>query len=91
MSGLIPLLLGGLAMVPAAAGDGPRGPVAVPPLVRSARSGPWSSADTWEGAKLPGPGARVQIRTGHTVVYDIRSEVVLRSIHVAGTLAFPGP
>lgn len=59
-----------------------------PGLIRSARSGPWSEAGTWEGGKLPAAGSRVQIRTGHTVLYDIESDRVIRSIHVAGTLRF---
>ncbi len=58
------------------------------PLVRSAKSGPWSSAATWEGGKVPAAGARVQVRTEHRVVYDITSDAALRSIHVAGTLTF---
>jgi hypothetical protein len=57
-------------------------------LVRSARGGPWSAAATWEGGKLPGAGARVQVRAGHTVTYDVQSATVIRSIHVAGTLTF---
>jgi hypothetical protein len=62
-------------------------PVA-PPLVRTAGSGSWSDAKTWEGGKLPAAGARVQVRAGHRVVYDRKSEDVIRSIHVAGTLTF---
>ena len=58
------------------------------PIVRSARSGPWSAAATWEGGKVPAAGARVQVRTGHTVIYDLKSDQVIRSIHVAGTLTF---
>jgi hypothetical protein len=58
------------------------------PLVRSTRSGPWSAPPTWEGDKVPHAGARVQIRAGHTVTYDRRSDQVIRSIHVAGTLSF---
>src|SRR5262249_5411612 len=58
------------------------------PLIRSARSGPWSAADTWEGGKLPAAGARVQVRAGHTVTYDVKSDAAIRSIHVAGTLTF---
>jgi G8 domain len=58
------------------------------PLTRSAKSGPWSAADTWEGGKVPGAGAKVQVRTGHRVVYDITADVAVRSIHVAGTLTF---
>jgi G8 domain-containing protein len=57
-------------------------------LIRSARSGPWSVAATWEGGKVPGAAARVQVRTGHTVVYDVKSEQPIRMVHVAGTLTF---
>ncbi len=61
---------------------------ATPPLIQSAKSGSWSGAETWAGGKVPGPGARVQVRTGHTVTYDAKSDAVIRSIHVAGTLTF---
>jgi hypothetical protein len=57
-------------------------------LVRSARGGAWSAATTWEGGRVPGAGARVQVRAGHTVTYDVQSATVIRSIHVAGTLTF---
>ena len=33
-------------------------PKAAPPLIRSARSGAWSDAATWEGGKVPGAGPR---------------------------------
>ncbi|HKB06421.1 MAG TPA: G8 domain-containing protein [Gemmataceae bacterium] len=59
-----------------------------PPLVRSAKSGPWSAADTWEGGKPPGAGSRVQVRAGHTVTYDAKSDAAVRSVHVAGVLTF---
>jgi hypothetical protein len=58
------------------------------PLIRSARSGLWSQPSTWESAKLPAAGARVQVRQGHTVTYDIKSDQAIRLIHVAGTLRF---
>lgn len=58
------------------------------PLIRSVKSGPWSAADTWDGSKVPAAGSRVQIRSGHAVVYDVQSDRVIRSIHVAGTLRF---
>src|SRR5215218_8848213 len=61
---------------------------AEPALVRSARSGPWSAAATWEGGKVPAAGSRVQVREGHAVVYDVASDAVIRSIHVGGTLRF---
>jgi hypothetical protein len=59
-----------------------------PPIVRSARSGAWSDPGTWEGGRAPGAGARVQVREGHEVRYDVDSDVPIRSIHVAGTLEF---
>jgi hypothetical protein len=63
-------------------------PGSKPPLRRSARSGPWSAASTWEGGKIPTAGDRVQIRTSDHVTYDVDSDQPIRSIHVAGTLAF---
>src|SRR5262249_51687074 len=40
------------------------------------------------GGKVPPAGAKVQIRQGHTAVYDAHSDQAIRSIHVAGTLTF---
>jgi hypothetical protein len=57
-------------------------------VIRSVGSGPWSADATWEGGKVPGSGARVLIRAGHTVIYDVRSEQVIRSINIAGVLRF---
>ncbi len=57
-------------------------------LIRSRQNGPWSVSTTWEGGTIPGPKARVQIRSGHTVTYDLSSDQPIRSVHVAGTLAF---
>ncbi len=59
-----------------------------PPLIRSAQSGRWSDAATWQGGNVPGSGARVQVKAGHVVTYDIKTEGAIRSIHVAGTLRF---
>ena len=58
------------------------------PLLRSAKSGPWSDKTTWEGSRIPAAGDRVQIRTGHRVVYDVSSAEVIRFVHIAGTLTF---
>ena len=58
----------------------------------TARSGAWSSADTWEGGKVPAASADVLIRVGHRVVYDVKpagkTQPALRSVHVAGSLVF---
>ena len=61
---------------------------AEPAVTKSAKSGPWSAAATWEGNAVPGAGGRVLIREGHAVVYDVKSDAVIRAINVAGTLAF---
>ncbi len=59
-------------------------------VIHSVKSGRWSQPATWDGGKVPGTGDKVQVQTGHTVTYDVKSEAVVRSIHVAGTLAFAG-
>lgn len=74
------VILAALSAVPAGAAE--------PPVVRSARSGPWSAAATWEGNAVPGAGARVLVRAGHRVEYDVRSDAVVRGVTVSGTLAF---
>ncbi|HZE95593.1 MAG TPA: G8 domain-containing protein [Planctomycetota bacterium] len=57
-------------------------------VIRSASSGRWSEASTWEGGHIPGAGARVLIRTTHSVVYDVSSDQPIRSVRIAGTLSF---
>jgi G8 domain len=57
-------------------------------FVRSAKSGPWSDQQTWENGKFPAAGARVQIRPGHTVTYDLAAGPAIRFIHIAGILTF---
>src|SRR6185436_8302346 len=57
-------------------------------LIKSEKSGPWSEAATWAGGAVPGTGAKVLIRPGHTVLYDVVSDQAIRSIYVGGTLKF---
>src|SRR5262249_36822241 len=76
------IALGVLSLLPGEA------PAPARPLVRSARTGAWSAPATWEGGKVPAAGACVQVRTGHTVTYDVKSDAVIRSVHVAWTLSF---
>lgn len=75
-----------VAVPPGVAADGPRREALA--FIVSARSGPWSQAETWVGGKIPGSGSRVRIAEGHTVTYDVASDQVIRMIHVAGTLTF---
>lgn len=58
------------------------------PVVPSAQSGLWSAAATWVGGRPPTAGAKVQIRAGHTVVYDLAMSPPIRAVFVAGTLSF---
>lgn len=62
--------------------------VAAPVVVASQQSGPWSDPATWAGGRLPAAGESAQIRPGHTVLYDLDSEAVIRAVHVGGTLEF---
>jgi hypothetical protein len=57
-------------------------------VIRSARSGAWSEAATWEAATPPAAGDSVLVRAGHTVVYDVQSDRAVRVLQVAGTLRF---
>jgi len=57
-------------------------------VMTTARSGNWSDPATWTSNKVPGTGARVQIKPGHVVIYDRDADTVLRAVHVAGTLRF---
>jgi hypothetical protein len=85
------LLIGLIGVLPpgsSGASTEPKSPPASAAMIRSARSGPWSEPQTWEGGQIPGAGARVQVRAGHTVTYDAASDRAIRSIHVAGTLRF---
>lgn len=59
-----------------------------PKLIRSAQSGPWSAATTWEGGKVPSAGVQVLVRKGHTVIYDVQAKDVIRSLHISGVLTF---
>lgn len=62
--------------------------LADPPVIRSAKSGPWSDSATWDGNAVPAAGARVLVRTGHTVTYDVKSDAVIRGVSIAGVLTF---
>src|SRR5207247_4072620 len=57
-------------------------------VIRSVNSGQWSAAATWEGGQVPAAGARVLIRPGHTVTYDVASEMPIRTVQIGGTLTF---
>jgi len=55
---------------------------------RTAQSGPWTEASTWELGKQPQSGDQVLIRAGHRVIYDRDSSEPIRVVHIAGVLSF---
>ncbi len=57
-------------------------------VIKSAKSGSWSDATTWEGGAVPGAGAKVLVRPGHAVFYDVSSDQAIRAVFVGGTLRF---
>lgn len=64
-------------------------PVLFPvPSVASVKSGNWSDPAIWSPARVPVVGDDVHVLGGHTVIYNIGSDVALRSLSVFGTLGF---
>ncbi len=61
---------------------------AAPNVAKSAKSGNWSDGSTWVDGKVPATGDKVLVREGHTVTYDAKSDAVIRSLFVVGTLTF---
>ena len=58
---------------------------------RTVKSGNWSDPTTWENNRPPQAGDRVQVRPGHSVVYDVAPDkctFALRMLHVGGSLSF---
>lgn len=62
--------------------------MAEPVIIHTTGDGAWSNPTTWENGHVPKAGDRVQIRTGHEVLYDVESDAAIRAIHVAGSLSF---
>lgn len=56
--------------------------------IQTARSGNWSARETWDGGAIPAAGARVFIREGHAVTYDVKSAETIRAVCISGTLSF---
>jgi hypothetical protein len=56
--------------------------------VQSVRSGRWSEAATWSTGRVPGRGESVLIAAGHTVTYDVFSDVEIGRLQIQGTLTY---
>ncbi len=72
----------------ALAHEGHQHPSVDPAVIASVRSGNWSAAEIWSTGKVPAAGARVLIRSGHHVVYDVDSVDVIRGVQISGSLKF---
>lgn len=56
--------------------------------VQSVRSGRWSDPSMWSAAHVPGAGESVLIATGHSVVYEVFSDVEVGRLQILGSLSF---
>jgi hypothetical protein len=56
--------------------------------VSSTRSGAWSDPNMWSTRRVPQRGERVAIAAGHTVAYDVYSDVEVGRLLIRGTLIF---
>lgn len=84
---LVAVLFGFMASGSAAAQDKP--PAERPDFtIRSVKSGPWSSPETWAGKRIPKDGDRVLISRNSKLLYDLDSPAVIRYLQIAGTLSF---
>ncbi|MBI1310157.1 hypothetical protein GC176_02530 [bacterium] len=60
----------------------------IAPIIETTKSGQWSDQATWKDRRVPGAGARVLIRSGHHVTYDVVSDQAIRGITISGRLSF---
>src|SRR5262245_43598505 len=82
------LIAGGVGVFPSSSVAEEPGKDSAPPIVRTAKSGAWSTPATWEGGKIPSGNVRVLVREGHRVVYDLQATKPIRSLTISGILSF---
>ena len=56
--------------------------------LESKGDGAWSDAATWQPERQPKAGDKIQIRSGHAVVYDVKSSNLIPLLHIEGSLVF---
>jgi len=56
--------------------------------IRSVKDGNWSDAGTWKPARVPGANDRVLVSRDTKVLYDVKSDAVIRLVQVFGNLTF---
>jgi len=56
--------------------------------VRSVKDGNWSDPKTWSPERIPVAGDRVLVARETKVLYDVKSEAVLRLVQIVGSLTF---
>lgn len=55
--------------------------------LESKGNGAWSDAATWKPARQPKAGEKVHIRSGHAIIYDVKSPHLIPLLHIEGALA----
>jgi hypothetical protein len=58
------------------------------PTVTNVATGEWSNRKIWSTGRVPGANDKVAIRAGHTVAYDVASDVKIDCIELHGKLIF---
>ncbi|MEJ6717251.1 MAG: G8 domain-containing protein, partial [Akkermansiaceae bacterium] len=56
--------------------------------LESKGNGAWSDAATWKPARQPKAGDKVHIRSGHAIIYDVKSPHLIPLLHIEGALVF---
>ncbi|MDX1947593.1 MAG: G8 domain-containing protein [Pirellulaceae bacterium] len=56
--------------------------------VRSVKDGNWSDPKIWSTGRVPAAGERVLVARDTRVLYDVKSDAVLRLVQIVGTLTF---
>lgn len=56
--------------------------------IESKGNGVWSDASSWQPRRVPKAGDSIRIRSGHRLVYDLKSDALIPLLHIEGSLVF---